>query len=809
VRISWLSGIDLGLANAEWRPGKGVSVHRLGLSVVLATVFVAASLLPANASPMAALVSVDYPRATWVAANANNYTVSDRPSRYQVNMIVIHDIEGSAAAAIKLFQDPNRAGSAHYVISRGGAVYQMVAEKDIAWHAGNWDYNTRAIGIEHEGYACCNYYTQAEYTASAKLAASICSRWGVPLDRAHVIGHSEVPDPNHPGLYGGSSHHTDPGPYWHWSGYLNLARQYAAALPSPPHMGPAPIAESMEGGVMLRWKPAQSCHDPITSYTLTGAGGLDVTVPANQTTLWIPGLVDGTHYSFTVTATNREGSDSMTSTVAVPGRHCDAAIVTATTPSPQAVGTPIAVHATSSGCPNPEYRFGIRTPGGEWKILRWYGGSSWTWNTSGMAAGNYQIAVWARQQGSANDPDTYGFTGFLLTAASCQATSLTPSVAPPQPIGAVVTFSASSTRCSSPEYQFLLLRPGGPGFASVQPYSATATWTFDSTSYPAGVYQVAVWARQAGTSSKFDASFVMTYKLGATACAVSAVTTDVPQPQPAGTRITFTAQQAGCTKQYKFWLLAPGAKWRVVQNYGPSRTWAWSTAGYRPGPYQVSVWEGSAATPTKYETYAVTSFTLGPAMTCNSVTLGADTTPPQNAGVSVTFTAAASGCSHPTYEFLLLAPRATSWVVARSWGSVASWTWNTAGFAPGTYQVVVWTRRSGSTGTWESYAMKAFQIIVPTCGSATIDASPSSSQTAGTSVTFAASSSACSQPRYQFLVAGAGGLWKIAQPFSLNSSFSWSTTGLAPGVYQVAVWVAATGSVNVYDVYAIQQYTLT
>ena len=29
----------------------------------------------------------------------------------------------------------------------------MVAEQDIAWHAGNWDYNTRAIGIEHEGYA--------------------------------------------------------------------------------------------------------------------------------------------------------------------------------------------------------------------------------------------------------------------------------------------------------------------------------------------------------------------------------------------------------------------------------------------------------------------------------------------------------------------------------------------------------------------------------------------------------------------------------------------------------------------------------
>jgi N-acetyl-anhydromuramyl-L-alanine amidase AmpD len=86
----------------------------------------------------------------------------------------------------------------------------MVQEKDVAWHAGNWDYNTRAIGIEHAGYACCHYYTTAEYNGSAKLLASICSRWGVPLDRNHVIGHSQVPDPFQPVRR--RPHHWDPGP---------------------------------------------------------------------------------------------------------------------------------------------------------------------------------------------------------------------------------------------------------------------------------------------------------------------------------------------------------------------------------------------------------------------------------------------------------------------------------------------------------------------------------------------------------------------------------------------------------------------
>src|SRR5207249_3178885 len=158
------------------------------------------------------------------------------PHDYGVDMIVIHDIEGSYGSAIQAFQDPNRAGSAHYVVSTKGQVAQMVLEKDVAWHAGNWDYNTRAIGIEHEGFAWTpGWYTTAEYQASAHISASICSRWGVPMDRQHVIGHNEVPDPDHPGLYGGSDHHTDPGPYWDWTQYMSLAQQYASTLPSPPH----------------------------------------------------------------------------------------------------------------------------------------------------------------------------------------------------------------------------------------------------------------------------------------------------------------------------------------------------------------------------------------------------------------------------------------------------------------------------------------------------------------------------------------------------------------------------------------------
>jgi hypothetical protein len=36
-----------------------------------------------------------------------------------------------------------------------------------------------------------------------------------------------VPDPNNAGAYGGSDHHTDPGPHWKWGYYMNLVKRYA------------------------------------------------------------------------------------------------------------------------------------------------------------------------------------------------------------------------------------------------------------------------------------------------------------------------------------------------------------------------------------------------------------------------------------------------------------------------------------------------------------------------------------------------------------------------------------------------------
>jgi len=302
------------------------------------------------------ITSTDYPPAAWVPASTNNYSVANRANDYPVDLIVIHDIEGSYASGIRTFQDPNRHASAHYVVSYTGLTTQMVREKDIAWHAGNWDYNTRAIGIEHEGYAWTpGLYTNAEYIASAHIAAAICSRWGVPLDRQHVIGHNQVPDPNNPSLFGGSDHHTDPGPYWNWTYYMAVAQVYARALPSPPRMMPEPVAVNGLTAVTITWQPAHTCRAsaaPMTGYTVVAQPGnivhhLGPTATSDSYT----GLQIGVRYTFSVTATNSYGQDTLTSNGVVPG-SCVTANLSASPLSPQTAGPQVQFTATSAGCRN-------------------------------------------------------------------------------------------------------------------------------------------------------------------------------------------------------------------------------------------------------------------------------------------------------------------------------------------------------------------------------------------------------------------------------------------------------------------------
>ncbi|WP_306188172.1 N-acetylmuramoyl-L-alanine amidase [Streptomyces sp. MK5] len=163
--------------------------------------------------------AVDFGGARWLAASPANYRRADRPDDYAIDRVVVHVTQGSYVSAVRAFQDPGHEAAAHYIVRADGQVTQMIRELDVAFHTGNRAYNERSVGIEHEGFVeRASSFTDAMYAASARLTARICGRYGIPVDREHIIGHAEVP----------GTDHTDPGPHWDWDRYIRLVRRAPA-----------------------------------------------------------------------------------------------------------------------------------------------------------------------------------------------------------------------------------------------------------------------------------------------------------------------------------------------------------------------------------------------------------------------------------------------------------------------------------------------------------------------------------------------------------------------------------------------------
>jgi hypothetical protein len=150
-----------------------------------------------------------------------NHDLANRPHDLKIDYIVIHDTEGSWDTALQLVQDPTYLGWHYTVRSSDGQIAAHLDPKDIGWHAGNWYVNMHSIGVEHEGFAAqgSTWYTESLYESSAALVRHLAHRYGVPIDRAHIIGHDQVPGITPANVAG---MHWDPGPYWDWEHYMSL-----------------------------------------------------------------------------------------------------------------------------------------------------------------------------------------------------------------------------------------------------------------------------------------------------------------------------------------------------------------------------------------------------------------------------------------------------------------------------------------------------------------------------------------------------------------------------------------------------------
>jgi len=191
------------------------------------------------------------------------------------------------------------------------------------------------------------------------------------------------------------------------------------------------------------------------------------------------------------------------------------ATLNASSPSPQSVGNSITFTASASGGSGPyEYQFRLRNTAGTWSVARNYTtAASWTWNTTGLVSGLYRIEVWVRNVGSTFAWEAFKNMNYTLnlpvTAVSLGANPVSPS-----PLGTSILFTAAATGTTGNYvYQFRLRNPAGI-WSIAQDYSATPTWTWNTTvGQAAGSYKIEVWAKNAGSNAAWEAYRNITYTL--------------------------------------------------------------------------------------------------------------------------------------------------------------------------------------------------------------------------------------------------------------------------------------------------------
>ena len=481
---------------------------------------------------------------------------------------------------------------------------------------------------------------------------------------------------------------------------------------------------------------------------------------------------------------------------------CTSVTATASPAPPSKAGSAVTITAGATGCPNPRFRIGIKPPGGVLTYVQDYTSTaSYIWN-SPLTPGTYRVQVDARDATSTIPYDST--TAVNYTTTGCTSANLSPDLASPRSPGATVTFSAASTGCGATlQYEFFVQPPGG-AWAPKTSYGA-ATFAWDTTGLAPGIYGVGVWVRATGSTAYHESYWLGTYTLTLPQCTATGLTTITASPQAPGANVAWSGSSAGCTNpEYKYWLLV-GGKWTMQQDYS-SLAWSWDTTSLQAGTYQVGVWARQKGSTKAYEAYGFDTFAVG-AGSCTSADLNPNLVAPQTPGASIIFTATSNSCTTPTYEFWVQALNGT-WSVKQSWGT-STWTWNTSGYAPGTYNVGVWVKQAGSTAAHDAYYIGSFQLAVANCTSASIAAAPASPQAPGSSITFTGTSTGCSAPAYEFwMLKPTATAWTPVQPYGVGTTFAWDTSGLAPGMYQLGVWARQAGSTRSNDSYAILTFWL-
>ena len=296
--------------------------------------------------------------------------------------------------------------------------------------------------------------------------------------------------------------------------------------------------------------------------------------------------------------------------------------------------------------------------------------------------------------------------------------------------------------------------------------------------------------------------------------ALSPLTASPASPQLAGPQVLFTTLASGGSGIYEYQFSQNiGGVLTIMQPYGPSPSWVWSTAGLAAGTYNFQVDARSAFSANTSEASAVASYVIVSPAPATGAFLFATPASSQPQGTPVTFIAVGAGGSLIyEYQFSYRLSGTPTYTLGQAYSSSSIWNWTTTAIPSASYNILVNVRSAGSTAASEASATATFSFTGtgPASGVA-LNPTPASPQVPGTSVLFTAAASGGSESyEYQFWLHN-GTSWSIMKPYGAagDNNWSWSTSGVADGTYYIQVWARSAGSTAPYDARAEATYILS
>jgi hypothetical protein len=405
-----------------------------------------------------------------------------------------------------------------------------------------------------------------------------------------------------------------------------------------------------------------------------------VIVPSGEFEIGIPSYQAGTIIS--VTATDQAGNISLPTEVTVIKTTVEKTVnVTTNVASPQKVGTPITLSATSAGLTDPDYRFMILQNGVVTTIQDYGNGNITTWTPT--KSGPYTLIVHAKEKANnghglyfeLRDSIQYFINGGKVT--SVQVSTSLPS---PQPYGIDITLHANSLGSEEPEYRFFVRDDNGQT-TTLQEFGNSDTATFHPLK--SGTYTIIVHAKDKSyKNSSYEARTEMSFVVNGGKVTTVQVSTNQPSPQVLGTAITLTAGSTGSLEpEYRLYVRDNNGQVITLQEYSSLNTATWTPT--KSGTYTIIVHaRDKSYRETSYEARTELTYVVnGDKVTSVEVNTNTIT---YKVGTPITFTASSLGSVDPDYRFFLVYGTQST---LQEYGNGDSVTWTPT--KAGTYKIIV------------------------------------------------------------------------------------------------------------------------